>query len=119
MLYEQVVGPLSGYFVALCATDVTELGSAYRGFYKIFPRAVRSYFDAGALLRGASPSSSPGPACALACAQATASEIISNMPHRAELAAAGEERALFWFEEDVYECPVRRRAPQPPISAAS
>ena len=117
MLYEQVVGPYSGYFVALCATDVTEQGSEYRGFYKIFRGPVRSYFDPGALLRGAAPASSPGPACALSCAEATASKIISNMPQLAELAAGEEERALYWFEEEVYESPVHSTARRPPIEA--
>ncbi len=107
MLYERVTGPIRGYFIAVYACEVGELGHEFLGYYKICSDEPASYFDVRCLLKGCCDAPSTDAAQALEAAEAMARMQIGNMPVLADLAAYQEQRPLYWYEREVLQGPLR------------
>ncbi len=51
-MQERVIGPINGYFVAVYACEMGELGERYLGFYKICRGQPSSYWESECLIKG-------------------------------------------------------------------
>lgn len=106
MLYERVTGPVRGYYVAVYACEVGELGHEFLGYYKICGDEPGNYFEARCLLKGCCDGPSANAADALKAAEELAGMQVGNMPLLTDLAAYQEQRPLYWYEREVLQGPL-------------
>jgi len=106
-MYERVIGPVNGYFVAVYAC---EMGERYLGFYKICRGEPASYWESECLIKGCSKQLSFRGSEALRAAEADAKYRVEHLPPVTELAAAREKRGLYWFEREDLKHPTRPTA---------
>jgi hypothetical protein len=98
-MFEQVTGPIRGYYVAAYASPVGESGTEYVSYFKVFAARTHSYFEgAPCILKGAAEPVKASPADALNEALDCARQQVMNLPPASDLAATREQRTLYCWE---------------------
>lgn len=100
MRHERVTGSFSGYYVAVYACDMGEMGDKYLGFYKICRAEPANYWESDCLLKGCCQQLRSRGADALERAESLARIRIGTLPPLIQLAAYQENRGLYWFERE-------------------
>lgn len=99
--HERSVGPVQGYYLALCAYETGDGPGQYIGYYKICAALPASYWGASCLFKGSTHAVRARPQDALADAEALARLAAGNLPPPATLEACHENRPLNVFELHV------------------
>lgn len=98
-MFEQVTGPIRGYYVAAYACPVGEFGREYVSYFKVFAGRSCSYFEgAPCIIKGTAAPVSGSARHALDEALDCARQQVMNLPPAAELAAFHERRPLYFWE---------------------
>jgi hypothetical protein len=77
-MFERVVGPFNGYFIASYACPVGELGDQYLGYAKVCRRRPSSYLDAAPVANLCAEGAVLSPIEALDRAEARARLVVAN-----------------------------------------
>jgi hypothetical protein len=99
--HERSVGPVKGYYLALCAYREAEADGRYRGFYKICAGEPDSYWDAICMVKGCTDTTAGDAQTALREAEALARQDAANLPAPGLLGAYRERRPLNVLERSV------------------
>ncbi len=94
-MHERVSGPVKGYHIAAYASETTEPGGGYLGYFKLCRDTPESYWEADCLLKRCCPEPLPSVEDAMEMAMELALRQIGNLPALGDLPAANEGRNLY------------------------